>query len=281
LLFALYGYQFAASILRTSFTLPHSLSNVIGFLATAGISLALLGLLFSNLLRKFPKKARKTTLKKLLGTFPAIGEGLIVACFILTLLISFPLPSKVKTDVTESKIGSSLVEETSVLEAKIDEIFGGMVEDSLTSLTTKTASKKARSLSVGSLKLKNDEVSETATYWLVNEERAKNSRPDLVWSRELTSVARDYALDMWKRKYFGHISPEGDGVGVRLKNMGVSFTLAGENLSLAPTVLTAHNGLINSPSHRKNILNSKFKKVGIGVIDNGIYGKIFVQVFTD
>lgn len=48
-----------------------------------------------------------------------------------------------------------------------------------------------------------------------------------------------------------------------------------------PTVIVAHNGLMNSEGHRANILSPEFSRVGIGVIDNGIYGKIFVQIFTD
>jgi uncharacterized protein YkwD len=52
-------------------------------------------------------------------------------------------------------------------------------------------------------------------------------------------------------------------------------------LALAPTLATAHTGLMNSEGHRANILEPKFKRVGIGVIDNGVYGKMFVQVFTD
>ncbi len=38
---------------------------------------------------------------------------------------------------------------------------------------------------------------------------------------------------------------------------------------------------MNSQGHKENILEVKFKKVGIGVIDNGYYGKMFVQVFSD
>jgi len=67
----------------------------------------------------------------------------------------------------------------------------------------------------------------------------------------------------------------------RLEKAGVSYSIAGENLALAPTVQTAHTGLMNSEGHRANILEPQFKRVGIGVIDNGIYGKMFVQIFTD
>jgi uncharacterized protein YkwD len=94
-------------------------------------------------------------------------------------------------------------------------------------------------------------------------------------------VARDHARDMWERQYFGHVSPEGEDVGGRLREADVSYSFAGENLALAPTVATAHNGLMNSEGHRENILEEGFTQMGIGVIDNGVNGKMFVQVFTD
>jgi uncharacterized protein YkwD len=97
----------------------------------------------------------------------------------------------------------------------------------------------------------------------------------------MTNVAREHAKDMWKRKYFGHISPEGKDVGDRLYEKNITYFIAGENLALAPTVSTAHQGLMNSPGHRANILDPQFNQVAVGVIDNGVYGKIFVQIFTD
>ena len=94
-------------------------------------------------------------------------------------------------------------------------------------------------------------------------------------------MARDHATDMWERKYFGHVSPEGKDVGNRLREAEVDYNYAGENLALAPTVSTAHVGLMNSEGHKENILDQNYYKVGIGVIDNGVYGKMFVQVFTN
>jgi uncharacterized protein YkwD len=62
---------------------------------------------------------------------------------------------------------------------------------------------------------------------------------------------------------------------------GVQYMLAGENLAYAPTVEIAHKGLMNSPGHRENILRPEFGRIGIGVIDGGIYGKMFTQNFGD
>lgn len=116
---------------------------------------------------------------------------------------------------------------------------------------------------------------------LVNEERQKAGVLPLQKNEGLVIVARGYARDMWERKYFSHFSPEGEDIGDRLDKKGISYSFAGENLALAPTLKTAHSGLMNSKGHRENILEKRFKNVGIGVIDNGIYGKMFVQIFTD
>ncbi len=93
--------------------------------------------------------------------------------------------------------------------------------------------------------------------------------------------ARNHATDMWEQEYFGHVSPQGQDVGDRLDGEDVDFRLAGENLALAPTLETAHKGLMNSQGHRENILDADYEQMGIGVVDNGVYGKMFVQVFSD
>ena len=118
-------------------------------------------------------------------------------------------------------------------------------------------------------------------FGMVNKERNKLGIPELIWNGKMAVISQNYAAYMWENHYFGHISPDGYDVGDRLKSAKVGYLVAGENLALAPTTVSAENGLMNSEGHRDNILNTKFTKVGIGVVDNGIYGKIFVQIFTD
>ena len=61
----------------------------------------------------------------------------------------------------------------------------------------------------------------------------------------------------------------------------IAFNYAGENLALAPNTDLAMKGFMQSPGHKANILSLDFGKVGIGVIDGGIYGEMFCQDFTD
>jgi uncharacterized protein YkwD/uncharacterized membrane protein required for colicin V production len=281
LLIALRGYQFASSALRANFSLSHSISNALGFLFMAVIAEGILGVILSFLIRKIPYRFWKGTWSKIAAVAPGIGEGLILASFILTLVLAFPLDPRIKNDITGSAIGSHLVKQTSGAEAKINEIFGGVVEDALTFLTVKPESREVVPLSVDKRQLTVDEASEQGMLNLVNEGRKKMGIKELAWEPKLAVVARAHATDMWERSYFGHVSPEGEDVGNRLDKAGIRYQTAGENLALAPTLTTAHNGLMNSEGHRANILDADFNKIGIGVIDNGVYGKMFVQVFAD
>lgn len=64
-----------------------------------------------------------------------------------------------------------------------------------------------------------------------------------------------------------------------MDQFGVSYNTAGENLAGNQTVEAAHTALMNSQGHRENILSGNYTEVGIGVVDGGPYGKMFVQLF--
>ncbi len=113
---------------------------------------------------------------------------------------------------------------------------------------------------------------------LVNKARIENGLPTLTWSSALTEVAIRYATEMATEGFFSHNSPRTGDVGNRLDTAGISFRLAGENLAWGPTVDRIHNGLMNSPTHRQNILNGRFRNVGVGVV-RGPLGLMVVQVF--
>jgi uncharacterized protein YkwD len=66
-----------------------------------------------------------------------------------------------------------------------------------------------------------------------------------------------------------------------MKDAGVEYRTAGENLALAPTLHIAHNGLMNSPGHRANILHPQFGRVGIGIMDGGLRGLMVTQNFRN
>jgi uncharacterized protein YkwD len=135
--------------------------------------------------------------------------------------------------------------------------------------------------SADQMDLQVDEGAEQAMFVLVNKEREAKGLKVLLWDPTIVPVARAHSKDMFVRSYFSHINPDGKTPFERMTAGGVEYLLAGENLAYAPTVEIAHKGLMNSPGHRENILRPEFGRIGIGVVDGGIYGKMFTQEFAD
>jgi uncharacterized protein YkwD len=97
----------------------------------------------------------------------------------------------------------------------------------------------------------------------------------------MTVVARAHSKDMFAKGFFAHVNVEGKDPFDRMRAGGVKFRTAGENLALARTLQQAHNGLMNSPGHRANILQPRFGRLGIGILDGGIYGLMVTQNFRN
>ncbi|MFS0787304.1 CAP domain-containing protein [Shouchella sp. 1P09AA] len=114
---------------------------------------------------------------------------------------------------------------------------------------------------------------------LVNSERAQNGLEPLEIDEELTEVARVKAQDMIDNNYFAHESPTYGSPFQMMDHFGITYQTAGENLAGNQTVDSAHTSLMNSQGHRENILSSNYSEVGIGIVDGGPYGKMFVQLF--
>ena len=84
---------------------------------------------------------------------------------------------------------------------------------------------------------------------------------------------------MIQNGYFGHISAT-DGTPARRANRGgIRFTRLGENLAGNSDLADAHRMLMNSPTHRANILDPAFQRVGLAVVRGGPYGYMIVEEF--
>jgi uncharacterized protein YkwD len=116
---------------------------------------------------------------------------------------------------------------------------------------------------------------------MLNAERTRRGLRPLHPDPALTQVARAHSRDMLARGYFSHTSPDHADPFDRLRLAHVAFLTAGENLALAPDLQTAHDGLMNSPGHRANILRPQFGRVGIGVLDAGRHGLMVTQDFRN
>jgi uncharacterized protein YkwD len=116
---------------------------------------------------------------------------------------------------------------------------------------------------------------------LVNHARGVKGLPPLAPHLGLRSAARAHGAEMLTHGFFSHRSLDGRTPGQRVRDGRVGVRLVGENLALAPDVQTAHRALMNSRDHRRNILSSRFRLVGIAVLDGGAHGLIIVQDFAD
>ena len=114
---------------------------------------------------------------------------------------------------------------------------------------------------------------------LINSERAKAGVAALKFDTQVNKVALLKAQDMVSKNYFSHTSPTYGSPFDMLRQFGVTFRTAGENLAGNSSVEAAHTALMNSSGHRANILNSSFQYIGIGIQPGSAYGKIFVQMF--
>ncbi len=90
-----------------------------------------------------------------------------------------------------------------------------------------------------------------------------------------------YGLKLLIKGYFSHFSPEGKSITNRALDFEVDFLRIVENVAYAPSVKSAHQGLMNSKGHKDNIFSKNIGKIGVGVVDAGVYGKMFTQVFSN
>lgn len=114
---------------------------------------------------------------------------------------------------------------------------------------------------------------------LVNQARTGQGLKALSVNSQLVTLARRKSQDMVDKNYFSHTSPTYGSPFDMMKNAGIKYSTAGENIAGAATVESAHQNLMNSPGHRANILNSSFTQIGIGIVSGSQYGKIFTQMF--
>ena len=126
-----------------------------------------------------------------------------------------------------------------------------------------------------------DAQAELSMISLVNKERSAKGIHPLRIDTRMSAVAEAKSRDMFAKNYFAHTDGDGKNVGDHMREAAIEYTVVGENLAFAPDTQTAHNGLMYSPGHKANILDPVFYRIGIGVIDAGIYGKMYTQVFAD
>jgi uncharacterized protein YkwD len=119
---------------------------------------------------------------------------------------------------------------------------------------------------------------------LHNEVREDAGVGRLTLNAGLTEVARERAKDMAERNYFAHVSPTGEDAFDLLKEHGITYWSAGENIAMntypaSETVQVAMDGFMESPPHKENLLDPDYELIGVGVATAGDK-KYFSVIFT-
>lgn len=272
-------YGFFGSFLVDIFSIPSGFSNAIGFFIATLLMQIIIGILIRNYFVFKPPIFNK--LNGWLGIIPGILSGAILISFILMLVITFPVPAPVKSSISSSKVSSFLLSKAQGLEKDLNLVFGQAINETINFLTIEPKSNEIVSLNFKTYDSTYDSAAEQYMFKLVNIERVSAGLKEVVFDDQLLNVARNHCKDMFAKGYFSHYAPEGLSPFDRIDQSGIVYNSAGENLALSPNTDIAMQGLMNSPGHKANILSSDFRKVGVGVIDGGIYGEMFCQEFTD
>src|SRR3989338_6647141 len=272
-------YNLPARFLETQFRAPHGLSLVLGFMVIWFISETIFYLIVRLLISKETIFRFKSF--DFLSVLPAFLRGLIFVAFLLVMIATFPIQPVIKKGVLDSQIGSRILQNAYKLEQPLKQVFDVFTNDSLTFLTIKPEINEKVNLGFQTTGVSADVKSEIVMFNLINRERVSRGIKLLTFDAKLVEVARVHAKDMFARGYFSHYSPENQTVADRAENLQVDFLVIGENLAYAPDIELAHKGFMNSEGHRANILSTDFSRVGVGIINGGIYGEMFVQVFTN
>jgi uncharacterized protein YkwD len=117
----------------------------------------------------------------------------------------------------------------------------------------------------------------------VNDIRRVRHLPPLSFLEDLLPVAREYSRRMAEERFFSHTDPEGRSVRERVEEAEIKWLMVGENLAYTNgyinPVAASLRGWMESPGHRRNILDRDFSRTAIGVwvsSDGTVY---FTEIF--
>ncbi len=270
--------ELAGRLLPMSVGLRPFFGFAVLFLLTVGVARFALRPVRQRL-AAFP--VRDIGLDRAAGALLNVAKQWLALAVILNLLLFLPGLGTAARAIRAARLAPLFVLGRAEFEAALARVIAPAVYDTQDILTTKTISDVAIPVTAPVGTLTDDREAEQALLGLLNAERTSRGLAPLAWSEPLAQAARLQSRDMWRRQYFAHVNPDGADPFARLHQAGIVYLVAGENLALAPSTPIAHQGLMDSPEHRDNILSPEYQQVGIGVIRNGLYGAMFTQEFTN
>ncbi len=272
----------ATTIVETLARVPTPLAATVGFVVTIVIAEALFAVAGYLAIRPIVSVVRRSPFNaadRILGTLPSGVRSLLIVVVAILAIEALPVASEVKAAVETSRTGRAVNAQLAKFQPEIEAFTGRLGGAPL--FVTRIGEDQTEQLDLpDGLEVSADPVAERQLFDLVNEERTQRGAGALAWDERLVPVARAHSEEMFKLKYFSHDSPIAGSPFDRLKNSQIQYSRAGENLAYAQSVSVAHRALMDSPGHRENILRPEFTRIAIGVINAGIYGRMFTQLFV-
>ncbi|MEX0617134.1 MAG: CvpA family protein [Candidatus Woykebacteria bacterium] len=280
-------YPFIGDLLNNQFAWGPNLAHVVAFFMILIVLEVVLSFTANRHYGLFAPVFKKVEgfllVDKILGVIPSLLVGLFLVSLFLLLPLMLPVSANLKNPIEESWWGGNVLPLGLKYQPTLEKYLNRLPYQNLVYLITpEPSSQETVEINIPKkIEFKEDPDSEKEMLLLVNRERADKGLRQLSTDPALRNVSRAHCLDMFKRSYFSHYTPEGKSPFDRMQAAGIKYQVAGENLAYASSVQTAHQGLMNSKGHRENILRPEFGKLGVGVIDGGLAGKMFCQEFTN
>lgn len=277
----------AGAFIGTHVIWPEPLLNVAGFMAVFTIASIVISIVFAftvfpaiGLIDRIPGLG---LMDSITGAVLALLKAVVWLAVVLNLAVALPLSPVVRDSVLGSRFGSAIINASSAFVPQIQSLLGNQAQTALLTLTPETIGSNGDVLLhiPNQLALTTDAEAERTMFVFVNQQRQQHGLAPLRLDSQLAAVARAHSQDMFTRSYFSHNTPDGLTPFARMKTAGIQFTAAGENIAYAPNVTLADTGLIQSPEHRANILETHFTRIGIGVVNGGLFEEMFTQDFAN
>lgn len=114
-----------------------------------------------------------------------------------------------------------------------------------------------------------DSSAETEFVQLINQARAEHGLSPLTVDSRLTQAARKHTQRMVEHSQLSHQFADEPPVQIRFSEENLPSDHEGENVGLNQDVDAAHQAFMDSPPHRRSILDPDFNVVGVGVLHSG------------
>lgn len=115
---------------------------------------------------------------------------------------------------------------------------------------------------------------------VTNAERRRHGLTPFTVDARLGAAAQLHTADMLRRGFFDHQNPDGQQVWDRVRTVGYPYRKVAENIAAGQrTAAEVVAGWMDSPGHRRNILDAELHQIGVGHAIGGSYGVLWTQVF--